>query len=78
MGVNCIELVWHGWPPQILDGGKWVYVMGLNTDGSWDGICACGKAATDGVRCRLGATHKAPTPRSMPWETEPRKDMPWE
>lgn len=26
----------------------------------WDGICACGKAAMDGVRCRLGATHVAP------------------
>lgn len=23
----------------------------------WDGVCACGKAEMDGVKCRLGATH---------------------
>lgn len=34
--------------------------------GEWDGVCACGKAAMDGVRCKYGATH------------EPRKQMPWE
>ena len=27
----------------------------------WDGICACGKAEADGKRCRLGATHSAPS-----------------
>ena len=35
-------------------------------NGEWDGICACGKAAMDSVRCRYGATHG------------PRKQMPWE
>lgn len=29
----------------------------------WDGICKCGKVEMDGVRCRLGATHRA----LMPW-----------
>jgi DNA (cytosine-5)-methyltransferase 1 len=77
MGLNCP--ISHGWPPQQWDGTKWVYIMGLNNDGSWDGVCACGKSQSDGVRCRFGATHKPPPPRPMPWETEPRKDkMPWE
>ena len=40
--------------------------MALDANGEWDGICACGKAAMDGVRCKYGATH------------EPRKQMPWE
>jgi hypothetical protein len=53
--------------------------MGINKDGEFDGVCACGKVNNDGIRCRLGATHQAPPPRSMPWEAEPRKDkMPWE
>lgn len=25
----------------------------------WDGVCKCGKAAMDGIRCHLGATHQA-------------------
>ena len=24
----------------------------------WSGVCACGKAAMDGIRCALGATHE--------------------
>lgn len=24
----------------------------------WDGVCVCGKAEMDGVKCRYGATHK--------------------
>ena len=31
----------------------------INTDGEWDGICACGKEAMDGIRCRFGATHRS-------------------
>lgn len=27
-------------------------------DGEWDGVCACGKAAQDGKKCKLGATHQ--------------------
>jgi hypothetical protein len=37
--------------------------------------CACGKAAMDGIRCSLGATHK----QRMPWEIKPVPfKMPWE
>ncbi len=32
--------------------------MGIDTDGEWDGICACGKVEADGVRCRFGGTHE--------------------
>lgn len=32
--------------------------MGRDADGGWDGICACGKVEMDGVRCKLGATHR--------------------
>ncbi len=41
------------------------------------GICACGKAAMDGVRCHLGATHE---PKPIPfWETKPVPfKYPWE
>lgn len=42
------------------------------TADEWNGICACGKAAMDGVRCRLGATHQ---PRlRMPWEVQNSSD----
>lgn len=40
--------------------------MGTDTNGDWDGICACGKAAMDGVKCHLGATHQGR--QLMPWE----------
>lgn len=30
----------------------------IQEDEEWDGVCACGKAALDGKRCRLGATHE--------------------
>jgi hypothetical protein len=53
--------------------------LAIDENGEFDGVCACGKINNDGVRCRLGATHKALPPRRMPWETEPRKGhMPWE
>jgi hypothetical protein len=32
----------------------------------WDGICVCGKAAADGVRCRFGATHAARPVQVLP------------
>lgn len=51
----------------------------------WDGVCKCGKVEMDGVRCRLGATHRA----ASLWgsgvvtrtdeEMQPNKGkMPWE
>lgn len=51
--------------------------MPLNASNEWDGICACGRASMDGVRCRLGATHEPRKP--MPWEKpkEPAKEFPW-
>jgi hypothetical protein len=55
--------------------------MGRDTNGEWDGICACGKKEADGVRCRLGATHKPYEPRMpMPWEVkqEPKEKFPWQ
>ena len=53
--------------------------MALDANGEWDGICACGKAEMDGVRCRLGATHRPLKPKPMPWEkpNEPPKEFPW-
>ena len=47
-------------------------------------ICACGREAMDGVRCKLGATHQ-PLLR-MPWASKPEPEkpepkqerMPWE
>lgn len=41
--------------------------MALDWLGEWDGVCACGKTAEDGIQCFLGATHAKPQP--MPWET---------
>lgn len=32
----------------------------------WNGECACGKTAMDGVRCSLGATHEAPPLPPLP------------
>jgi hypothetical protein len=53
--------------------------MAIDENGEFDGVCACGKKENnDGIRCRLGATHQAPPPRSMPWETETQREMPWE
>lgn len=43
----------------------------------WNGVCACGKVAMDGVKCRLGATHeKQPEPFQFPWaaSTEGKDD----
>ena len=37
----------------------------IDAAGDWNGVCACGKAAMDGVRCSLGATH------------QPRQPLPW-
>ena len=31
-----------------------------------NGICACGKVAADGIRCKLGATHRRPIPPPPP------------
>jgi hypothetical protein len=31
--------------------------MAVDKFGNWDGVCACGKRALDGVKCRYGATH---------------------
>ena len=46
----------------------------------WNGVCACGKAAMDGVRCKYGATHQPLL--YMPWgppKREPEKEkFPWE
>jgi hypothetical protein len=41
--------------------------------------CACGKKEMDGVRCRLGATHKPLTAEkhAFPWEQK-KEVMPWE
>ena len=60
--------------------------MGIDRHGNWDGVCACGKRALDGVRCRFGATHldgfsdgltyKAPAKRvreRLPEPEPPRK-----
>lgn len=41
--------------------------MGTDWLGEWDGICACGRAEMDGVKCFLGATHKPLL--VMPWAT---------
>lgn len=41
--------------------------MAVDWLGEWDGICACGKAAADGIQCQLGATHQAR--QRMPWES---------
>jgi hypothetical protein len=35
-------------------GSEWPSPSGAE----WNGICACGKAAHDGIRCRLGAMHQ--------------------
>jgi hypothetical protein len=42
----------------------------------FDGTCACGKIAMDGVRCKYGATHQ-PLLR-MPWDTPKKEKFPWE
>lgn len=48
-------------------------------------ICACGKAESDGKRCKLGATHQPPPEQKhalvMPWDAKPeppKEKMPWE
>lgn len=55
--------------------------MGLDTNGEWDGTCACGKKEADGVRCIYGATHEPYKSPPMPWElpsaVEPPKEFPW-
>lgn len=30
------------------------------TKWEFDGICVCGKAAMDGIKCRFGASHRLP------------------
>jgi hypothetical protein len=51
--------------------------VGIDANGEWDGVCACGKKEADGVRCKYGATHQKPKP--MPWETQekPKEEFPW-
>jgi hypothetical protein len=58
----------------------------LFPSGEWDGVCACGKVAMDGIRCRLGATHRAvksptgvTTQTILPWAVpKPKEKLPWD
>lgn len=56
--------------------------MAVDSEGNWDGVCACGKVEADGIRCIYGATHQHPAPKEqpMPWEaqTPVKEKMPWE
>ncbi len=52
--------------------------MGATAVKEWNGICACGKIAMDGVRCIYGATHEPLKPIPF-WETKPEPfKFPWE
>lgn len=49
-------------------------------NGEWDGVCACGKAESDGVQCKLGATHQPRTPWATKSETTMETEVtlpPW-
>jgi len=43
----------------------------ISTSYEETGICACGKIEADGIRCRLGASHR-PRAQSFPWVASPR------
>lgn len=58
--------------------GSEAVLMGIDTNGEWNGTCACGKTAMDGVRCYLGATHAArATAFAAPWTANPAPSLPW-
>lgn len=48
--------------------------MAIDANGEWDGVCACGKRDSDGIRCHLGATHQPP----YPWAAQRSERMPWD
>ena len=65
--------VWPGGPTIDLFGPARVVPASLfprQANGDWDGVCACGKIQKDGIRCRLGATHRPPAP-PLPWTAAP-------
>lgn len=41
--------------------------MGVDAYGEWDGICACGRAELNGVKCYLGASHQPLNRPALPW-----------